>query len=64
LSYIFLCNREGRDEILFALQDSGLIVYKEDAGRKEIQIKSNIEKNDILNMDYEQNILNINKYRA
>lgn len=56
LSDIFLCNREGTDEKLFALQDAGLIVYKEDAGRKEIQIKSKIEINDILNMYYEQNI--------
>lgn len=56
LSDLFLCNREGTDEKLFSLQDSGLIVYKENAGRKEIQIKSKIELNDILKNYYEQNI--------
>lgn len=52
----FLCNREGTDEKLFKLQEAGILVYKENAGRKEIQIKKNFQQMDILRSYYEQNI--------
>lgn len=49
---LFLCNREGTENKLISLSEKGLIVYKEDAGRKEIQIKRNLTKWDVLNKYY------------
>ena len=48
----FLCNNEGTELKLNALAQHGLIVYKQDAGRKEIQIKADINKWEILNEYY------------
>jgi hypothetical protein len=48
----FLCNREGTEIKLSALDEEGFIVYKQDAGRKEIQIKSSIDKYILLNKYY------------
>jgi len=56
VSDLFLCNREGTDEKLFQLQDMGMLVYKENAGRKEVQVKKNLQLVDILRLYYEQNV--------
>jgi hypothetical protein len=53
VSDMFLCNREGTESKLFELQEMGYLVYKDDAGRKEIQIKKKINKWSILNDCYE-----------
>ncbi len=56
VSDIFLCNREGTETKLNILQDNGYLVYKDDAGRKEIQIKKNLTKWIVLKDYYEKNI--------
>ena len=56
VSDLFLCNREGTEDKLLKLQELGYLVYKEDAGRKEIQFKDNRHKWDILRDYYENNI--------
>ncbi len=56
VSDCFLCNREGTESKLQELQELGYIVYKDDAGRKEIQIKKKITKWTILNDYYEKGI--------
>jgi hypothetical protein len=48
----FLCNREGTESKLNALTENGYVVYKQDAGRKEVQLKSNIDKWDVLKKYY------------
>lgn len=48
----FLCNREGTEEKLNSLSENGYLVYKQDAGRKEIQVKSKFDKWNILNKYY------------
>ncbi len=48
----FLCNREGTEEKLNALSEAGYIVYKQDAGRKEVQLKNKLSKWDVLNKYY------------
>jgi hypothetical protein len=53
VSDMFLCNREGTESKLFELQEMGYLVYKDDAGRKEIQIKKETSKWSILNDCYE-----------
>ena len=52
----FLCNREGTELKLNELQDLGYLVYKDDAGRKEIQIKKKINKWAVLKDYYEKGI--------
>ena len=52
----FLCNREGTEFKLNELQDLGYLVYKDDAGRKEIQIKKKINKWAVLKDYYEKGI--------
>jgi hypothetical protein len=47
-----LCNREGTESKLIALVNEGLIVYKQDAGRKEIQLKAKQNKWSILEKYY------------
>jgi hypothetical protein len=47
-----LCNREGTELKLNALVNEGLIVYKQDAGRKEIQLKGQQSKWEILEKYY------------
>ena len=56
VSDLFLCNREGSEEKILILQEKGLLVFKEDAGRKEIQFKTELDKWTILNEYYERNI--------
>ena len=56
VSDLFLCNREGTENKLQELQELGYIVYKEDAGRKEIQIKKKVTKWTVLNDFYEKGI--------
>jgi hypothetical protein len=56
VSDLFLCNREGTEDKLLKLQELGYLVYKEDAGRKEIQFKSDSSKWDILKDYYESDI--------
>lgn len=51
----FACNREGLEKHIATIQEhyDGIVVYKEDAGRKEIQIKSgNLSKWRILQTYY------------
>jgi hypothetical protein len=52
VSEIFLCNREGTEAKLNDLQDLGLLIKKEDAGRYEIQIKTELNCFEILKMYY------------
>lgn len=52
VSDLFLCNREGTEEKLNALNESGLLVYKQDAGRKEIQFKKELNEWTILDKYY------------
>jgi hypothetical protein len=56
VSDVFLCNREGTENKLQELQELGYIVYKEDAGRKEIQIKKKVTKWTVLKDFYEKGI--------
>lgn len=48
----FLCNREGTEEKVKELVERGMLVYNEDAGRKEIQIKSKLDSNQVLESYY------------
>ena len=54
VSDIFLCNREGTEKKLQLLQQDNFIVYKQDAGRKEIQLKSELNKWEILKKHYKR----------
>lgn len=56
ISDLFLCNREGTEAKLIELQDNGYIVYKDDSGRKEIQLKNKLNKWDVLKNYYEKSI--------
>jgi hypothetical protein len=56
VSDMFLCNREGTENKLQELQELGYIVYKDDAGRKEIQIKKKVTKWPVLKDFYEKGI--------
>jgi hypothetical protein len=56
VSDLFLCNREGTEFKLNQLQEQGYLVYKDDAGRKEIQIKKKITKWSVLKDYYEKDI--------
>ena len=47
-----LCNREGSEQKLSQLVENGLIVYNQDAGRKEIQLKGSYSKLDLLTQYY------------
>jgi hypothetical protein len=47
-----LCNREGTDDKLNKLVEEEVIVYKQDAGRKEIQMKKKLDKWSILEKYY------------
>lgn len=52
VSDVFLLNREGTEEKLNRLNDRKMVVYKVDAGRKEIQLKSDLNKWDVLKRYY------------
>lgn len=56
VSDIFLCNREGTELKLNELQELGYLVFKDDAGRKEIQLKGSKTKWDILKDYYVKDI--------
>lgn len=56
ISDLFLCNREGTESKLIELQDKGYIVFKDDAGRKEIQLKKKLNKWGVLKDYYGKNI--------
>jgi hypothetical protein len=43
-----LCNAEGTDSKLTYLADKGYIIYKQDAGRREIQMKKNLNRWELL----------------
>lgn len=47
-----LCNREGTEEKLNMLAERDFIVYKQDAGRKEIQLKSKLKNVEVLKKYY------------
>ena len=47
-----LCNREGTEEKLNSLVIKGYIVYKQDSGRREVQIKDRLNKWQILELYY------------
>jgi hypothetical protein len=47
-----LCNREGTEDKLNTLAERDFIVYKQDAGRKEIQLKSKFKKVEVLKKYY------------
>jgi len=47
-----LCNREGTEEKLNMLAERDFIVYKQDAGRKEIQLKTKLKKVEVLKKYY------------
>ena len=49
---LLLCNRDGLESKLIELSESGWIVYKQDAGRKEIQLKKETDKWAVLNKYY------------
>lgn len=49
----FLCNREGTEEKLRELEDAGFLVYKQDAGRKEVQLKEKLDWKTVLNQYYD-----------
>ena len=48
----FLCNREGTEKKLNTLSEEGYVVYKQDAGRKEVQLKNKLTKWEVLNKYY------------
>ena len=48
----FLCNQEGTENKLELLAEKGLIVYLQDAGRKEVQFKKRLKKFEILDKYY------------
>jgi len=48
----FLCSKEGVELKLQELQDKKFLVYKDDAGRREVQMKKKLDKWDVLNKYY------------
>jgi len=56
VSDLFMCNREGTEIKLIELQDKGYIIFKDDAGRKEIQLKKKLNKWDVLKDYYGKSI--------
>ena len=56
VSDLFLCNREGTELKLYQLQEKGYLVFKDNAGRKEIQLNRSINKWDILKDYYGKSI--------
>lgn len=52
LADLFLMNRAGIERIINALQERGYVVFKEDSGRKELQIKNEMSKWDVLEEYY------------
>lgn len=49
---LFMMNRAGVERIINGLQESGFVVFKEDSGRKELQIKREVSKWDVLDEYY------------
>jgi hypothetical protein len=52
ISDLLLCNREGTEAKIEELAELGLLVYKSDAGRREIQLKDSLNKWNILGRYY------------
>ena len=52
VSDIFLCDRVGTEEKLIYLEEKGYLVYKSDAGRKEVQFQKKAQKWEVLNKYY------------
>ena len=48
----FLLNKEGTEQKLLELDEAGYLIYKQDAGRKEIQLKMGMSKWSVLNRYY------------
>ena len=49
---MFMMNRAGVERIINGLQERGFVVFKEDSGRKELQIKNKVSKWDVLEQYY------------
>jgi hypothetical protein len=54
VSDLVLCNREGTEQKIEKLSDLGLLVYKNDAGRREIQLKESLNKWNVLRRYYDR----------
>lgn len=52
ISDLILCNREGTEQKIEKLSDHGFLVYKNDAGRREIQLKESLNKWKVLGRYY------------
>jgi hypothetical protein len=52
ISDLLLCNREGTEQKIEELASLGFLVYKNDAGRREIQLKDSLNKWNILGRYY------------
>jgi Protein of unknown function (DUF4007) len=52
ISDLLLCNREGTEAKIEELAEVGFLVYKSDAGRREIQLKDSLNKWNILGRYY------------
>ena len=50
---VFLCNQEQTHLLIDDLVENEYVVYNEDAGRKEIQMKTDLNKWEILKNFYE-----------
>jgi hypothetical protein len=54
VSDLVLCNREGPEQKIEKLSDLGFLVYKNDAGRREIQLKESLNKWNVLRRYYDR----------
>jgi hypothetical protein len=54
VSDLVLCNREGTEQKIEKLSDLGFLVYKNDAGRREIQLKESLNKWNVLRRYYDR----------
>lgn len=52
ISDLVLCNREGTEQKIEKLSELGLLIYKNDAGRREIQLKESLNKWNVLGRYY------------
>jgi thioredoxin reductase len=52
ISDLVLCNREGTEQKIEKLSELGFLVYKNDAGRREIQLKESLNKWKVLGRYY------------
>jgi hypothetical protein len=54
VSDLVLCNREGTEQKIEKLSDLGFLVYKNDSGRREIQLKESLNKWNVLRRYYDR----------